>query len=516
MIRLAAFFLAATLSFSAANAKSPWMQVELSVDIAAGVVAGEAVSPDGARQAIRIERPPLTKTRRPYDGYIGPSGALLPANSGWLPPLPDGATGWSVTVKAGEGFLAVPYPDGEVSTEGITRFQLTPRVAEAPLVLGRYDMRERVVDGVALRTFFTAANAAHADAYLDATAEAIAALSDRIGDYPYKAFAVVESPLPVGLGFPGYTLVSGRILPYPFMRGRSLWHEISHVWWGNGVFVDYQDGNWAEGFATFFADYALAERGGPTAAREMRYDWLLAYDALPAPEDAPVRSFVSKSHGQAQVIGYGKAAMILHMLRAEIGEAAFDSGVKRFWRDNRGEVARWSDIQAAFETESGRKLDGFFRRWVDGAGAAPVDIADADFDQFRRLDEGERIRILRAALATRTFELRLLDGAPGDAAEIANAFRRTGNIAAGGAPVYIGDFNALKTAVTEAPGDGAVAGIWATTDATGEAALAIAAPDMRTLAGLLGRVRHYKKWSWLTVGPDGRPKRGRWRPAINP
>ena len=42
-------------------------------------------------------------------------------------------------------------------------------------------------------------------------------------------------PLPVGLGFPGLTYVSDKILHLPFMQGRSLAHEIAHNWWGNAV-----------------------------------------------------------------------------------------------------------------------------------------------------------------------------------------------------------------------------------------------------------------------------------------
>ena len=323
-------------------------------------------------------------------------------------------------------------------------------IARAPLIIGRFELKERDVDGVTLRTFFTKQNARLADSYLDAAAEAISSLSDRIGPYPYEAFSVVESPLPVGIGYPGFTLVSGRILPLPFMRGRSLWHEIAHVWWGNGITVDYASGNWAEGFATFFADYALAEANGPEAAREMRFDWLLEFAALPAGADTALRRFVSKSHGQAQAVGYGKAAMVLHMLRREIGADAFNRGIQRFWRENKFQKAAWSDIEAAFAAETPADLRPFFARWIDSGGAGPATASDPDFHQFRALSDDEWIATLRAGYVTGRISPMPVAGAP-EAGQLAGALARLGRVSADGTPVYVGDRDAVAAEIGQSP-----------------------------------------------------------------
>lgn len=488
------------------------VKVSLTFDLEAGEVLGEAVYPDGDVKSIMIRRKPLAETPDPFAGYIGPTGALLPAGAGWLPLSPGENVGWEITVRTPPGFLAVPYPDGEIA-DGVTRFRLQPGVARAPLVVGPYQMTERVQNGISLRTYFTAANRGLEADYLDAAGEAIAELETDIGPYPYGAFAVVESPLPVGLGYPGFTLVSGRILPYPFMRGRSLWHEIAHVWFGNGVFVDYAKGNWAEGFAAYFADYGLARRTSAEAAKDMRYDWLLEYDALPPAEDIPLRAFVSKSHGQAQAIGYGKAAMTLHMLREEIGDAAFNAGIARFWRDNRFKVAGWADIQIAFEAESGRGLGVFFDTWIDQPGAAPAIQADRDFNMFRRLAPEERIETLRAVLTGGIGEIRILQGAPGLAAEIAPALRMMGRTSVGGAPVYVGDVDSLRAIFGRVPPAPEMGAIFAGQDKSGADAIGLIAPDIETAAGLAGRLRHYLRWSWVAMEPAGRPRRGRWPPG---
>lgn len=479
------------------------MPVRLHFDPNAGQLIGEALSRSGESLPLLITLPSLTETADPFSGYLDQSGGLVPASRQWLPDLQGAAAGWTVTIETPPGYLAVPYPGGTVqqsSSGNLTTFEAQPLIARAPLIIGKFDLKERESNGVTLRTFFTKQNARLADSYLDAAGEAIASLSDRIGSYPYEAFSVVESPLPVGVGYPGFTLVSGRILPLPFMRGRSLWHEIAHVWWGNGVFVDYERGNWAEGFAAFFADYARAEASDK--GREHRYDWLLEYDALPGSADYPLRQFVTKSHGQSQAVGYGKAAMVLVMLREKIGLQAFDAGVKRFWRVNKFKIASWAEIEAAFQAETALPLGPFFKRWLDEPGALAANAVDTDFLTFRSLAQNERIQTLRSLSSAAAIAIEALSGAP--------ASTDIGKLnAPGGLPVLIGSRAALQDRVAKMPPAG-VAAIWATQDNQGRDVIAIHAPDDRTLASLVARSRHYGRWSWLVVQESGRPQRGRW------
>ena len=56
----------------------------------------------------------------------------------------------------------------------------------------------------------------------------------------------------------------------PFIMHTSLGHEIAHCWWGNGVYVDYEKGNWSEGLTTYVADYLYKERASLGQAREYR------------------------------------------------------------------------------------------------------------------------------------------------------------------------------------------------------------------------------------------------------
>ena len=300
-------------------------------------------------------------------------GAYLPGYDSWIPHPADTLMRYRlrVTVPATQRVVATGKLLDEQFGDDVYQANFTStRPAEAPsLFAGPYRVQERLWQGLRLRTYFHAEVDDQAETYLDAATIFIDRYQKLIGDYPYADFHIVSAPLPVGLGFPSLTYVDRRILPLPFMRSRSLAHEVLHSWWGNAVAVEYSGGNWAEGLTTYLADYALAADQGEEQARTMRIKWLRDYAALPQERDHPVTAFRSKQHDAAQVIGYNKVAFIFHMLQQEIGEQAFTDGLREFWRRHKFGQAGWRDLQAAFEQVAERRLDWFFPQWLDRVGA---------------------------------------------------------------------------------------------------------------------------------------------------
>lgn len=361
---------------------APWLEIEsLAID---GVPASPRRSgarwrvslPDAGRHRLEFA---LAGKLPPLDAQGGESsgssadGAYLPGYDRWIPIAPGEPMRYRLRVEVPGTQRAVAT--GELVEEGQQNgsyFAVFERdlPAEAPsLFAGPYSVRESRQEGLRLRTYFHPGLEEYADAYLDAARQYIERYSVRIGAYPYADFHVISAPIPVGLGFPNLTYVGRQVIPLPFMRGRSLAHEVLHNWWGNGVGVDYANGNWSEGLTTYLADYALAREQGETAARSMRIQWLRDYAALPEARDRPVRDFVSRRHQASQVIGYNKVAFIFHMLKLEIGRQAFDDGLRTFWREHRFRNAGWPDLRSAFEQSSSRDLGWFFSQWLDRAGA---------------------------------------------------------------------------------------------------------------------------------------------------
>ncbi len=315
----------------------------------------------------------------------GVDGFFLPGYDAWIPQNESGRISYrmTVTVPAGQRAVASGKLVSEQVTEDvyISTFE-TLNPAEPPsLFVGPYQVTERLSNGLRLRTYFHEDLVPLAEIYLEAADGYIQRYQQSIGAYPYSDFHVISAPIPVGLGFPNLTYVGRQVIPLPFMRTRSLAHEVLHNWWGNAVSVDYASGNWAEGLTTYLADYALAADQGSEAAQSMRIKWLRDYAALPAERDQPVTAFTSKQHQASQVIGYNKVAFIFHMLTKEIGQAAFDDGLRGFWQKHKYDTASWRDLQAAFERAAGQDLDWFFGQWLLRSGAPRLSLGAHSVNQ---------------------------------------------------------------------------------------------------------------------------------------
>lgn len=319
------------------------------------------------------------------------AGSFLPAGGAWYPqPAPLFSYRVKVSVPAGQRVLAPGRLVGEevpATDEGRYRavFEFSRAADGIDLMAGPWVIREKLLPrpgGTAwrLRTYFYReldAIPGLAEGYLDDTARYLERYSRQIGDYPFSEFSIVASPLPTGFGMPTLTYLGAEVLKLPFIRATSLGHEVLHNWWGNGVYVDYTQGNWCEGLTTFMADYAYKEQESASAARAMRLGWLRDFAAVPASEQQSLASFRSRTHGAAAAVGYGKSAMVFLMLRDLIGDAAFQRGLRAFWDRYRFKEAAWKDLQAAFEAASGRSLEGFFDQWLHRVGGPAVNIAAA-------------------------------------------------------------------------------------------------------------------------------------------
>ena len=348
---------------------------------------GPGASPQQVVLSLSGVVPPLRETDRRgrlQPAATSPEGGYLSGGAGWASFAGREGVPYRLIVEVPAAYRAVATArllSEELVDEHYRAVFLSEGLEPPTVFFGPYVIEERMKDGLRLRTYFHPGQEKLAEDYLRSSAAYIRRYADLIGEYPFAGFSVVSAPLPVGLGFEGLTYVSRRILPLPFMRGRSLAHEVLHNWWGNGVAVDYARGNWSEGLTTYMADYALAEEDGAQAAREMRLGWLRDLNALPEERDIPVSRFVSKTHDSSQAVGYGKTALVFHMLRQEIGATAFDAGLRSFWTAKRFKVAGWPDLQQAFEQASGRTLGWFFDQWLNRSGLPVIALEGAAWNE---------------------------------------------------------------------------------------------------------------------------------------
>ena len=213
------------------------------------------------------------------------------------------------------------------------------------------------------------------ETYLPATVGYVKTYSELIGDYPYKRFTVAENFFPTGYGMPAWTLLGQQVIRLPFIVMTSLGHEVLHNWWGNSIYVDYENGNWCEGLTVYGADYRYKLQRGASSARDYRKDILKQYKSYVTEENEfPVREFEARHNAESRTIGYNKAMMIFHMIEEIIGEEAFFQAWRDVFAENKGQKVSWEKWLDAYEKSSGKDLSYIIPQWIDRVGAARIQV----------------------------------------------------------------------------------------------------------------------------------------------
>ncbi len=336
---------------------------------------------------IRFEDEPAGRPGHSEDPTHGISAAIteqgtfLSAGAGWYPDPRQGDATWRLSVSAPPGYLAVTAGRLE-KHETTDDYSLSVWETDLPLPgltasAGPYEINRDKAADIPIYTYFYPQSRDLVSGYLEATVEYLEFYQQLLGPYPFEKFAVVENFFPTGYGFPSWTLLGSAVIRLPFIKDISLPHEIAHSWWGNGVRVDYSQGNWSEAVTTYVADYLMRERESKDQALDYRRGILRSYSSLVSEEDDfPLSRFIRRDSPQSRAIGYGKGAMVFHMLRMEAGEEAFWESLRRMVRVNMFERAGWDDFEEIFSDEAERNFRPFFEQWVQRPGAPELSLQD--------------------------------------------------------------------------------------------------------------------------------------------
>ncbi|HYP54251.1 MAG TPA: M1 family metallopeptidase, partial [Pyrinomonadaceae bacterium] len=242
---------------------------------------------------------------------------------------------------------------------------------------GRFREVTRTSGGVRQRVLFR-------DKYDDGEARRVFAethdaarfFAERAGfSLPGAAYTQVLAEGRVEQEMSGFTVIRENYGAQVLKEPRDIWlgvHELSHEWWGNSLTCADWSHFWLnEGIATFMADAYLGERfGRDEYDRQIQLSRESYARGRAAGRD---RALAYRHAIEERVAGgpavYDKGALVLHLLRFEIGERAFWSGLRRYTRANEGRSVTTDNLQRAMERAARRSLSEFFDRWVYGAQA---------------------------------------------------------------------------------------------------------------------------------------------------
>lgn len=147
-------------------------------------------------------------------------------------------------------------------------------------------------------------------------------------------------------------------------------HELAHQWFGNKVTCGSWEDIWLnEGFATYLVGLSYEHLTNEGLWKLWKK---LSVERVTKEADGSV--WVSDTTSVQRIfssrLSYSKGALVLHMLRWEMGDAAFFAALKNYLNDPAIAFgyARTADLKAHLEAESGRDFTEFFADWFYGEG----------------------------------------------------------------------------------------------------------------------------------------------------
>jgi len=341
------------------------------------------------------------KVAMEINATISEEGVFLSPSAGYYPMANEELIYFTTSVHLPDGWSAVS--EGKVlnSNEAeiiTTEFKTMHPVEGIFITAAKWNVQKQIHNGIEFYTYFFPEDSSLATDYIQKSMDYVDMYSDMLSPYPFSKFAVVENFFPTGYGMPSYTVLGRSVIHLPFIVFTSLGHEVLHNWWGNSVNVG-DDGNWCEGLTTYQADYLYKQNRSSMSGKQYRKDILKDFSVyVNESNDFPPSEFHRRTDMATRSIGYGKVAMIFHMIEEYIGHDAFIKALQIVIINEQWGHGTWADFIEAFEKISGKDLALFQEAWVKQPGVPLITLTERNDSLF--IVQSEKIKPMWIPITT--------------------------------------------------------------------------------------------------------------------
>lgn len=247
------------------------------------------------------------------------------------------------------------------------------------LVIGRYRELRGRAGKTALFYYVPRGREREARRLFRKTPRMIAAFERAFGHpYPYPKYAqtTVTDFTYGGMENTSATTLTERALIGPAESVDTSYetlisHELAHQWWGDFVTCrDWSEAWLNEGFATYSEIVFWEAAWGEDHADFARLEQMCGY--LNEDSSEYRRAIVETRRRYSSELFdrhlYEKGALVLHMLRATLGDDAWRRSLRRYITRHALGPVETGDLRRACEEESGRNLSWFFDQWLRHGG----------------------------------------------------------------------------------------------------------------------------------------------------
>ncbi len=311
---------------------------------------------------------------------------------------PDYKATFDISVVSDKGLAAISNQKVASDTPGpgdkhTVRFATTAKMSAylAALVVGNFEYVEGEADGIPIRVYATTGKKEMGRFALEIAGDIMKYYDKYFGiKYPYAKLDLVGLPDFSAGAMENTGCITFRevILLIDEKQGSVdlkkniagvISHEMAHQWFGDLVTMKWWDDVWLnEGFATWMSSKPI---------ESFKADWNFNLDdvsgtgqTLNVDSLANTRPIHQAAETPAQIqelfdgIAYGKAASVLRMLEAYLGEDTFRAGVNAYLKQHQYGNATAEDFWDAQAKTSKKPVDKIMPTWVKQAGVPIINV----------------------------------------------------------------------------------------------------------------------------------------------
>jgi tetratricopeptide (TPR) repeat protein len=232
--------------------------------------------------------------------------------------------------------------------------------------------------GMEFSVFAPPAAAATATPYGDELANVVSFFSSQFGALPSPNLTLAQLPDGTVDGFsaPGVLFLSAHGWG-DRVNSAGLAHLAAGQWWGDQVLAASPSDVWvtdglAQYAAAMYIEHAQSAAGYHTQLTDFAIGSVMFEDASPIVQAGQLQPFSQ----QYLSVVVDKGAMVFHMLRSAMGDAAFNSLLQDFYAAHKGTTASIDDFEKLAQTklppakpgEAQLNLVAFFSQWLNSTG----------------------------------------------------------------------------------------------------------------------------------------------------
>jgi aminopeptidase N/puromycin-sensitive aminopeptidase len=311
---------------------------------------------------------------------------------------PEYKATFDITAIADKGMVAISNYKIASDTPGpgdkhTVKFATTAKMSSylAALVVGNFEYVEGSVDGIPIRVYSTPGKKEMGKFALDAAEHIVSYYDKYFGiKYPYGKLDLIGLPDFSAGAMENIGCITFRevILLIDEKEGSIglkktiasvTAHEIAHMWFGDLVTMKWWDDIWLnEGFATWMSSKPV---------QAWRPEWNFDLDdvsgtggTLNLDSLANTRPIHQAAETPAQIlelfdgIAYGKAASVLRMLEAYLGEESFRAGVNAYLKEHQYSNSTADDFWGTLARVSKKPVDKIMPTFVKQAGVPIINV----------------------------------------------------------------------------------------------------------------------------------------------